>query len=104
MPLRPTKPLRPTESLRPAMTPRGNASTDQHQRLFAIFLSCRTTLEDLSRRTKTFGGGLSVALLANYLVGRSTVSAATHNVVADAINARLRELSKPPDAPYRAGP
>lgn len=97
--------LRPTQPRRPPMALWGDPSTEQqHERLFAMFLSCRTTFEDLSRRTKTFGSGLSVALLANYLIGRSTVSAATHNVMADAINARLRELSKPADAPYRAGP
>ena len=69
--------------------------------LFAVFVLCRTTLEDLSRRTAAYGDALAVSVIAAYLTGRCSLPAATHNVVAGAINLRLRELSRPAAAPYR---
>jgi hypothetical protein len=46
------------------------------------------------------GEDLSGPIIAAHLTGTSCMSAQRHNVVADAINARLAELSKPAAAPY----
>ena len=71
--------------------------------LFAAFLACRTTLEDLSDRTAALGERVTGSLIAAHLTGKSPVSDDKHNAVADAINARLGELSLPAAASYRAG-
>ena len=70
-------------------------------RLLTAFVACRTTLDDLSRRTSALGVAISSSLIALHLTGKSWVSDATHNAVADAINVRLRELSLPPTVPRR---
>ena len=81
--------------------PRPASGARQDDRLFAIFLASRTTLEDLSRRTSALGESVAASVIAAYLTGRCSVSAAAHNAVAEAINLRLRELSRPAAAPYR---
>lgn len=76
---------------------------DNNERLFAAFVACRTTLEDLSDRAAALGEKVSCSLIASHLTGQGSVSDVKHNVVANAINARLGELSLPPAAPYRGG-
>ena len=63
--------------------------------MFAAFVACRTTLDDLSGRAAALGEDVSGAVIAAHLTGKSDVSDAKHNVMADAINARLAELSMP---------
>jgi hypothetical protein len=70
------------------------------ERLFEAFVACRTTLDDLSRRAAVLGEDLSSPVIAAHLTGKSCVSSHKHDVVAAAINARLRELSLPAAAPY----
>lgn len=72
-----------------------------HERLLPVFVLCRTTLEDLSRRTAAPSDAVAVSVIAAYLPGRCSLPAATHNVVAGAINLRLRKLARPAAAPYR---
>lgn len=83
----------------PSMSFLGGAR--QRETLLSAFVLCRTTLEDLSRRTGAYGDALAVSVLANYLTGRCNLPATSHNLVAGAINLRLQELSRPPTAAYR---
>jgi hypothetical protein len=69
--------------------------------LLEAFIACRTTVDDLSGRATALGENLSAPAIAAYLTGKSRISDLKHNVVAAAINARLRELSLPAAAPYR---
>lgn len=69
--------------------------------MFAAFVACRTTLDDLSDRTAALGEDVAGSVIAAHLTGRSSVSDAKHNIVAEAINVRLGELSLPAAAPYR---
>ncbi len=73
------------------------------ERLLEAFVACRTTLDDLSSRAAALGEDLSSPVIAAHLTGKSFVSAHQHDVVAAAINARLRELSLPAVAPYVNG-
>jgi hypothetical protein len=82
---------------------RGVRVPDDGVLMFPAFLACRTTLENLSDRTAALGENVSGSLIAAHLTGRSPVSDVTHNAVADAINARLGELSLPAAASYRHG-
>jgi hypothetical protein len=77
------------------------ASSDALKRLLDAFIACRTTLDDLSSRAAALGQKISAPVIAAHLTGRSRISDMKHNVVAAAINARLRELSLPATAPYR---
>ena len=72
-----------------------------NERLFEAFIVCRTTLDDLSLRVAERGHDLSVAMIAGYLTGKRSLSAARHNQVADAINSRLLELEMKAEALYR---
>jgi len=47
------------------------------------------------------GGSAGLYEVEAYLVGLMSMSAHEHNVLAQAINERLAELSPPPRAPYR---
>ena len=85
----------------PSFAPKHRNGTRQRESLMSVFVSCRTTLEDLSRRTGAYGDALAVSVLAAYLTGRCNLPAASHNVVAGALNLRLRELSRPAAAAYR---
>lgn len=85
-----------------ASNPAGGVPDDGAM-LFPAFLACRTTLENLSDRTAALGENVSGSLIAAHLTGKSPVSDVKHNAVADAINARLGELSLPSSAPYRHG-
>jgi hypothetical protein len=78
-------------------------SSEVLERLFEAFVACRTTLDDLSSRAAALGEDLSIPVIAAHLTGKCCVSAHNHDVVAAAINARLRELSLPPAAPYVNG-
>jgi hypothetical protein len=69
-------------------------------RLFEAFVACRTTLDDLSSRAAAMGEDISGPVIAAHLTGKSCISGHKHNVVAAALNARLRELSIPAAAPY----
>jgi len=69
--------------------------------LFEAFLASRITLEDLSLRAEALGEELRVATIASYLTGHTSMSDARHDVVAQVINARLRELELPAAVPYR---
>jgi hypothetical protein len=70
------------------------------KRLFEAFITCRTTLDDLSDRAAALGADLSAPVIAAHLTGQSCVSAQKHNVLVTAINARLAELSLPTTARY----
>ena len=85
----------------PSRPPLGGSAVNQHERLFSIFVLCRTTFEDLSRRTAAYGDAVTASVIAAYLTGRCSLPSATHNVVAGAINRRLQELSRPAAVPYR---
>lgn len=85
----------------PRDVPPAETRLDDDARLFAAFVSCRTTLEDLSDRAAAAGERVSGSLIASHLTGKLPVSAVEHNAVADAINERLGELSLPAAAPYR---
>lgn len=74
---------------------------DVQNDLFQAFLACRTTLEDLSDRAAALGQHLSGSVIAAHLTGTTALPDGPHNVLADAINARLGELSLPPTAPYQ---
>jgi hypothetical protein len=74
---------------------------DLQKDLFDAFLACRTTLEDLSDRTAALGQNLKSAVIAAHLTGKTAVSDAKHNALAEAINKRLGELSLPPVAPFK---
>jgi hypothetical protein len=63
--------------------------------LFEAFISCRTTLDDLSSRAAALGEDLSAPIIAAHLTGKSSLSAQKHNVLVAAINDRLHELSLP---------
>ena len=76
-------------------------SIDLQKDLFEAFLACRTTLEDLSGRTAALGQDLGGSAIAALLTGKTSVSDAKHNAVAEAINVRLGELSLAPSAPYK---
>ena len=76
-------------------------SVAEGESMFAAFVACRTTLEDLSDRTAALGEDVRGSVIAAHLTGRSSVSDAEHNIVAEAINVRLGELSLPAAAPYR---
>jgi hypothetical protein len=66
------------------------------------FIACRTTLDDLALRVAAHGRGLSASGIAGYLTGRTRLRESEHNLIAEAINARLAELSRPPRTfPYR---
>lgn len=71
------------------------------ERMLAAFVACRTTLDDLSGRAAALGEAVSGAVIASHLTGKSDVSDAKHNAVADAINARLSELSLPAAVDHR---
>jgi hypothetical protein len=73
---------------------------DALNRLFETFITCRTTLDDLSERAAALGADLSAPVIAAHLTGKSCVSAQQHNVLVSAINARLAELSLPTAARY----
>jgi hypothetical protein len=79
----------------------GEVSSDALKRLFDAFIACRTTFDDLSSRVAALGQEISGPVIAAHLTGESRVSDLKHNVLAAAINARLRELSLPATAPYR---
>lgn len=85
----------------PTIAPKSRSGGPQRESLMSVFVSCRTTLEDLSRRTGAYGDALAVSVLAAYLTGRCNLPAASHNIVAGALNLRLQELSRPPTAAYR---
>jgi hypothetical protein len=70
------------------------------KRLFEAFITCRTTLDDLSDRAAALGADLSAPVIAAHLTGQSCISAQKHNVLVTAINARLAELSLPTAARY----
>jgi len=76
-------------------------SVPEGESMFAAFVACRTTLDDLSDRTAALGEDVRGSVIAAHLTGRSSVSDAEHNIVAEAINVRLGELSLPAAAPYR---
>jgi hypothetical protein len=76
-------------------------SSDALKRLFDAFIACRTTLDDLSSRAAALGQKISGPVIAAHLTGKARISNLKHNVIAAAINARLRELSLPATAPYR---
>ena len=75
---------------------------DLQKDLFEAFLACRTTLEDLSDRAAALGHNLRGSAIAAHPTGKTPVSDAKHNALADAINKRLAELSLPPAAPYKS--
>jgi hypothetical protein len=77
--------------------------SEVRERLFEAFVACRTTLDDLSSRAAALGEDLSSPVIAAHLTGKRCVSAHKHDLVAAAINSRLRELSLPPAAPYVNG-
>ena len=85
----------------PTIPPNAPNGARQREPLLSVFVMCRTTLEDLSRRTGLYGDALAVSVLADYLTGRRSLPAASHNVVAGAINSRLQELSRPATAAYQ---
>ena len=91
----------------PALIGFGNETdeigSEARERLFEAFVACRTTLDDLSSRAAALGEDLSSPVIAAHLTGKRCVSAHKHDVVAAAINARLRELSLPAAAPYVNG-
>jgi hypothetical protein len=68
--------------------------------LFEAFISCRTTLDDLSNRAAALGEDLGAPIIAAHLTRKSSLSAQKHNVLVAAINDRLAELSLPPAALY----
>lgn len=78
-------------------------AVEDGQGMFAAFVACRTTLDDLSGRAAARGEVISGAAIAAIVTGRCDVSDATHNAVADAINARLAELSLPSAVTHRSG-
>jgi hypothetical protein len=70
--------------------------------LFEAFITCRTTLDDLAIRLAVHGKNLGVATIAAHLTGRTRLGEPDHNVIANAINARLAELARPARTlPYR---
>lgn len=71
-----------------------------HEHLLEAFIICRTTFDDLSVRVEARGHHLSVAAIAGYMTGQRSLSAAHHNLVADAINSRLLELEMSAHAPH----
>jgi hypothetical protein len=73
------------------------------KRLFEAFITCRTTLDDLSTRAAGLGEDLSAPVIAAHLTGKSCIPAQQHNVLVAAINARLAELSLPESARYTNG-
>lgn len=83
----------------PALIGGGNETdeigSEALKRLFEAFITCRTTLDDLSYRAAMLGADLSAPVIAAHLTGQSCVSAQQHNVLVTAINARLAELSLP---------
>jgi hypothetical protein len=91
----------------PALIGFGNETdeigSEARERLFEAFVACRTTLDDLSGRAAALGEDLSSQVIAAHLTGKCCVSPHKHDVVAAAINARLRELSLPAAAPYVNG-
>ena len=94
-----------TQEVKPPVLIRFGNETDKIgsealERLFEAFVACRTTLDDLSSRAAALGEDLSSPVIAAHLTGKRCVSAHQHDVVAAAINARLRELSLPAAAPY----
>mgnify|MGYP001025587905 FL=1 len=81
----------------------GGSKTDEIgsealKRLFEAFITCRTTLDDLSYRAAALGADLSAPVIAAHLTGKSCISAQKHNVLVAAVNARLAELSLPASA------
>jgi hypothetical protein len=68
------------------------------ERLFEAFITCRTTLDDLSSRAAALGADLSAPVIAAHLTGKSCISAQKHNVLVTVVNARLAELSLPASA------
>lgn len=86
----------PTDGAPPA-----DAGTADEENLFAAFVACRTTLDDLSGRTAALGEDVRGSVIAAHLTGRSPISDSEYNAVAEAINGRLYELSLPAAAPYR---
>jgi hypothetical protein len=88
----------------PALLGSGNKTdeigSEALKRLFEAFITCRTTLDDLSSRAAALGEDLSAPVIAAHLTGRSCISAQKHNVLVAAINSRLAELSLPPAALY----
>ena len=68
------------------------------QRLFEAFITCRTTLDDLSDRAAALGADISAPVIAAHLTGKSCISAQKHDVLVIAVNARLAELSLPASA------
>ena len=65
------------------------------QGLFEAFITCRTTLDDLSDRAAALGADISAPVIAAHLTGKSCISAQKHDVLVTAINTRLAELSLP---------
>ena len=63
-----------------------------------VFIASRTTLDDLSRRLADHGTFVAPGAIAAYLTGRTGLAADQEDEVAEAINARLRELGMPPTA------
>ena len=86
----------------PALNGTGNKADEVGSealiRLFETFITCRTTLDDLSDRAAALGADLSPPVIAAHLTGKSCISAQKHNVLVTAINARLAELSLPASA------
>jgi hypothetical protein len=74
--------------------------SDALKRLFEAFVSCRTTLDDLSSRAAALGEDLSPPVIAAHLTGKACISAQRHNILVAAIDARLAELSLPAAALY----
>jgi hypothetical protein len=95
------------ETTAPALRGAGNKTdeidSEALKRLFEAFITCRTTLDDLSDRAAALGAELSGPIIAAHLTGKSCVSAQKHNVLVTAINTRLAELSLPAIALKSAG-
>ena len=92
------------ETAAPALIGAGNKTdeidSEALQRLFEAFITCRTTLDDLSDRAAALGADISAPVIAAHLTGRSCISAQKHDVLVTAINTRLAELSLPAAARY----
>jgi hypothetical protein len=96
------------QTVAPALIGAGNSSdeigSEALSRLFEAFITCRTTLDDLSCRAAALGADLSPPVIAAHLTGKSCISAQKHNVLVTAVDARLAELSLPASARHTSDP
>ena len=92
----------------PALIGGGNKTdeigSEALKRLFEAFITCRTTLDDLSYRAAALGADHRAPVIAAHLTGKSCNTAQKHKVHFTAVNARVAELSLPASARDTSGP